>query len=358
MIPNFYKGNYLLLSMIPLTLIIISLIAILYYPGLSLGVDFKGGTLITLSLEKHIDPTYLENVLNKEGLPASVKVYNTTFGEKAEIEIEQNPSLKEADDLKYNFTILLDNIGKEIAENKTDQLEKDKKQLYSLADEMFELANMSNKSSQYSTLSDLKSAVFVAYNKVYSDYSNAISTKLKEYVSFSEISIQTVSPSLSSHFFETAFNVAIFSAILSMALVFIFFRTLVPSIAVIIGALSDIIIALGAMAIFKIPLSMASFAALLMLAGFSLDTDILLTTRLLKRKGDPRDKAYEVFKTGTTMTLSGILSFTTLYIVSLYTHISIYNHIAFVALAGLFGDLFATWGINAVILLKHLEGKI
>jgi hypothetical protein len=39
------------------------------------------------------------------------------------------------------------------------------------------------------------------------------------------------------------------------------------------------------------------------------------------------------------------------------TNIPTYYEISAVALAGLFGDLLATWGINAVILLKYLEKK-
>ncbi len=66
--------------------------------------------------------------------------------------------------------------------------------------------------------------------------------------------------------------------------VFIIFRDFVPSLAVILAALSDIIIAIGGMSLFGIPLSVASVGAILMLIGYSVDTDILLTTRILKRK--------------------------------------------------------------------------
>ena len=67
--------------------------------------------------------------------------------------------------------------------------------------------------------------------------------------------------------------------------VFIIFRNLVPSLAVIAAALCDIIIAVGGMSLFGIPLSVATVGALLMLIGYSVDTDILLTTRVLKAKG-------------------------------------------------------------------------
>jgi preprotein translocase subunit SecF len=176
-------------------------------------------------------------------------------------------------------------------------------------------------------------------------------------VDYAAISVQTVSPALSTHFIETAFNVVVLAVILSLILVFFFFRNLVPSIAVLTGALSDIVIALGAMGLLGVPLTLASFAALLMLLGFSLDTDILLTTRMLKRKGDPRENAFDAMKTGITMSVMAIIAFAALFALATITHIPTYYEISAVALAGLVGDIFATWGINGVIILHHVEKK-
>jgi preprotein translocase subunit SecF len=107
------------------------------------------------------------------------------------------------------------------------------------------------------------------------------------------------------------------------------------------------------MGLFGIPLTLPSFAALMMLIGYSLDTDILLTTRILKRKGDPRENAYDAMKTGLTMSGTGMIAFGALFALSLMTHIPTYFEISAVALAGLVGDMFATWGINAVMILHY-----
>ncbi len=145
--------------------------------------------------------------------------------------------------------------------------------------------------------------------------------------------------------------------VLSLILVFLFFRSLPPSIAVLTGAVCDIVMALGAMGLFGIPLTLASFAALLMLLGFSLDTDILLTTRMLKRKGDAREHAYDAMKTGLTMSLMAVIAFGALFILAVVTRIPTYYEISAVALAGLVADMFATWGINAVMILNYVEKK-
>ena len=56
-----------------------------------------------------------------------------------------------------------------------------------------------------------------------------------------------------------------------------------PSIAVIFAAFSDIVFALVIVDFMEIKLSAAGIAAFLMLIGYSVDTDILLTSRALKR---------------------------------------------------------------------------
>ena len=62
------------------------------------------------------------------------------------------------------------------------------------------------------------------------------------------------------------------------------FRTFIPSIAVIFAAFADIVMSLALVDYLGIKISAAGIAAFLMLVGYSVDTDILLTSRALKRK--------------------------------------------------------------------------
>lgn len=142
--------------------------------------------------------------------------------------------------------------------------------------------------------------------------------------------------------------------------VFIIFREPVPSIAVILAAASDITIAIGGMSLFNIPLSIASVGALLMLIGYSVDTDILLTTRLLKRKeGTIVERAKEAMKTGMTMSITAISAMTVLYIVTivLIPEASTLSDIAAVLIIGLFADILTTWFMNLGILRWYVEAK-
>ena len=142
--------------------------------------------------------------------------------------------------------------------------------------------------------------------------------------------------------------------------VFIIFREPVPSIAVILAAASDIIISMGGMSLFNIPLSIASVGALLMLIGYSVDTDILLTTRLLKRKeGTVVERAREAMKTGMTMSISAIASMVVLYLVTilLIPEAVTLSNIAAVLIIGLVADILTTWLMNLGILRWHMEAR-
>ncbi len=139
---------------------------------------------------------------------------------------------------------------------------------------------------------------------------------------------------------------------------FFIFRTPIPSLAVIFGAGNDLIVALGAMGAFGIPLGVASIGGLLMLIGYSIDTDMLTSIRILKRsEGTPTERAFGTMKTGITMTSAAIISFGILLIVSYFAFIPTYFEISGVVLCGLFADLATTWLGNLPIILWYKKRK-
>ena len=359
MIPNIYKGDYRLLTLIPLLLIVISIFMI---PNLQFGVDFRGGTLVTLQLTGTLDTTALQEDLLSNGFDSEVNVFEGTVGTTAEIEVSQTDALIEADALKEQFNDLLDEVSFLEAQSYDDpakeaEYQEKRAELNSIADRMFELAGLNTMAELQPNLNKLRTLFSDAYLQIYSLQTEKIMEIIDAHATYDSFSTETVSAALSLHFIDQAGTVVLYSAILSVILVFFFFRAPVPSAAVLVGAFSDIVIALGAMSLFGIPLSLPSFAALLMLVGFSLDTDILLTMRILKRKGDPRENAYDAMKTGVTMSFSAIVAFSALFALAMLTHIPTYYEISAVALAGLVGDLFATWGINAVMVLHYKEKR-
>jgi preprotein translocase subunit SecF len=172
------------------------------------------------------------------------------------------------------------------------------------------------------------------------------------------LGFRTVGPVLSAAALNQVYWALAIAFLFMSVTVFIIFRNFVPSMAVILAALSDIIIALGGMSLFGIPLSLASVGALLLLIGYSVDTDILLTTRVLKRReGTITKRAIDAMKTGLTMALAAIGAMAALLVVTYFfiPSASTLANIASVLIIGLVADVLATWLMNLGILRWYME---
>lgn len=362
--PNPYSGNYKLLAIIPILLV---LAALFFIPSIKKGVDFKGGTLVTMQSDTGVDTSSLSSSLAAKGFPvSSVKSLQNPQGYKVEVEIERDEKLTRAEELKGIFFSGIDELSRLESDVTVTNQSADAVQKYAEArqradteaNELFGISGAALNASSYASANELKAGVAAAYKAILDDYSQELSDTLSGLVQYRTISFLEVSASLSAKFIDRALMVVLYSTILVSITVFIIFRTVVPSAAVLLGAAADVIIALGAMGLFGIPLTLASFAALIMLVGFSLDTDVLLTMRLIKRReGTPRQRAYEAMKTGTTMSAALLVSFACLFILASFTHINTYYEISAVAIAGLVADLAATWLLNAPIVLAYAERR-
>ena len=153
--------------------------------------------------------------------------------------------------------------------------------------------------------------------------------------------------------------IALLFSFLGMAIVvFIAFRTIVPSIAVVSCAFIDMVGTAAGMTLVGIPLTLPTTAALLMLIGYSVDSDILLTMRVLKRQGKLEDKLAGAFHTGIIMTSTTLAAALSLWVVASLAGIEIIRVMAAVLLIGLALDIMNTWITNASILKWYVEGKV
>ena len=145
------------------------------------------------------------------------------------------------------------------------------------------------------------------------------------------------------------------SFIFMAIVVFVVFRQIVVSALVVLCALADILIAAASMNLTGVELSLGTVAALLMLIGYSVDTDILLSMRVLKRKGDVDEKIKGAMQTGLTMAGTTIAAVIALIIISnflylivpSFTRMDIIADMTMVLIFGLAADVFNTWVTNA-----------
>ncbi|MGA2912029.1 MAG: protein translocase subunit SecF [Methanoregula sp.] len=147
----------------------------------------------------------------------------------------------------------------------------------------------------------------------------------------------------------------IFSFIGMSIVIFLSFRTFVPAVAVVLSAFADMVMTAATMNIIGIPLSLGTLAALLMLIGYSVDSDILLTNRVLKRQGKLNDKLSGAFHTGIIMTSTTLAAAAAMLIVSWFGAIQILLEISTVLLIGLLFDIMNTWLTNVGILKWYVQ---
>jgi preprotein translocase subunit SecF len=268
--------SYKPLIAIPVIITILAL-AILAFNGLDQGIDLKGGTITTINLEKPIDQSQLESLI-ENGLNTNEVTINTFNGTTATLTIGGATDV-------ITFTKILNGTA-------------------------------------------------------------------------SIASYRSIGPVLSAQALNQVYWALAIAFIFMSITVFIIFRNIVPSLAVIFAALSDIIIAAGGMSLFGIPLSLASVGGLLLLIGYSVDTDILLTTRVLKRReGTITERALDAMKTGLTMAAAAIGAMAALYIVTIFfiPSAEALSNIAAVLIIGLVADVLATWLMNLGILRWYME---
>ena len=142
----------------------------------------------------------------------------------------------------------------------------------------------------------------------------------------------------------------VFSFIGMAIVIFLAFRTFVPAVAVVLSAFADMVMTAATMNIVGIPLSLGTLAALLMLIGYSVDSDILLTNRVLKRQGKLNEKLTGAFRTGIIMTSTTLAAALAMFVIAWLGSVLILMEISAVLLIGLVFDIMNTWLTNVGIL--------
>lgn len=170
-----------------------------------------------------------------------------------------------------------------------------------------------------------------------------------------EYAVEIIGPSLGQSFLTQTLIALAASFALMALVVFFIFRTFVPSAAVVLAAFSDMVVTLAVISLLDIKLGTAGIAAFLMLIGYSVDTDILLSTRVLRGKeGTVYDRIKSAIGTGLLMNITTLVAITVALII---TQSEIIAQIMTILLVGLLVDIINTWIQNAGILRWYAEKK-
>jgi len=164
------------------------------------------------------------------------------------------------------------------------------------------------------------------------------------------VSLSETSPSFGAESVRLAIMGLAVAFVGMSLLIFLLFRTFVPSIAVVISAFSDIMIPAALMNVLNIPMTLGTVAALLMLIGYSVDSDILLNNHILRRRGGFYESTYTAMRTGVTMTLTSISAMVVMTITAWLLQIPLLPDIGIILVFGLTADLMNTYMLNLSLL--------
>ncbi|MFH1332512.1 MAG: MMPL family transporter [archaeon] len=182
-----------------------------------------------------------------------------------------------------------------------------------------------------------------------------LKNKLNIELTSENYSFQQTQSSLGQSFYKQMLIALLFAFILMSIVVIVIFRSVIPSAAVILSAAADMLCTVAVINLIGLRMSTAGISAILLLIGYSVDTDILLTTKMFKRReGTIMERIFSSAATGLTMTAAGLAALSVGYLV---TSSLILKEMFLVLIIGLIIDVFMTYLLNARVILWYMQKK-
>lgn len=175
--------------------------------------------------------------------------------------------------------------------------------------------------------------------------------------SYGSYQITTVSEVFGSELQTQALTATLVAFLAMAGMVLILFRRAVPAGTIAMIAFFDILVAAGFMRLTGLQLSLGTVAALLMLIGYAVDSNILLTSRMLRRRGSISTRFNSAFRTGATMAVTTLSAMAVLAAVSYFGGMRVIFEITAVLFAGLVADFLNTWLLNGSVLRTLLRSE-
>ncbi len=333
---KFHDKNYKLLLLVPAALLIFGFVYMGFFYSQNHDFIYKdisltGGTSVTIN-SGTVNPTDLKNAISGKLEDVNIREVSDLITQKQiAVIIETKSNDQQAKTVLENY------LGYKLNEKNSS----------------FEFTGSTLGQGFYAQLmlAILFAFIFMG-TVVFFIFSN--NTKIKILLFFLAI----ITPVLFFFAHIVSINQAfIFSGIILLISSYFYVRYSIPSMAVIASAFADIFMTLIVVNLLGIKISSAGIVAFLMLIGYSVDTDILLTTRTIKRDtGTLNKRIFESFKTGITMTLTSLFAIlAALIIVGSFS--SILSQIFTIMIIGLGFDIFNTWLTNVSIIKWYLLRK-
>ena len=165
--------------------------------------------------------------------------------------------------------------------------------------------------------------------------------------------VRHVGPAMGESFLKSSQKAVAIGFLLMGVILAAIFRVPIVAFTVILSGFLDVFEAAAYMTLLGIKLAPHTIGALLMLMGWSVDSEVLFDTKILKRReGDPKERALNAMKTAMTMSAAVFASLIALYF---FSTAKLVKDIAMILLLGAFFDLINTWFQSLSMVLWYVE---
>jgi len=170
-----------------------------------------------------------------------------------------------------------------------------------------------------------------------------------------EYDMKSVGPAMGERFMRGAARSVVWAFLLMGVILALIFRQPIVAFTVILSGFLNVFEAAAYMTLLGVKLAPHTIGALLMLMGWSVDSEVLFDTKILREiEGDPKRRAVGAMKTAMTMSMSIFASLSALYFISASPLI---KEMVIVLLLGSFFDIINTWFQSLSMVLWYTEGR-
>lgn len=174
-------------------------------------------------------------------------------------------------------------------------------------------------------------------------------------VVINSFSSESIGSFLGNLFFEQVVSILFVGFVFMSIVIFMIYRSPITSFGIVFASLANILTTLAITSLLGIKISFAGFAALLMLIAYTVDTNIVLTNRVLR--STPENFRHQYKKAlSTGLTLIATITFTML-VILLFSPSKLLQNVSQILIVGFLFDLPYTWIFNSSMLKWWIESR-
>ncbi len=293
---------------------IAGVMSMLFWHGIPLGVDFKGGTLVYVKFNHAPDDNGIRAAMDKAGLHnARIQRYGAAQNNEVLVQLEQKDTIETA--LDQGKAQIIQALGAATASDKPDLNNASRLTLTNFLLEKDPLRAGTDANSRYTAEANaiadyrdkVKGGVLGSMDELSSVAKPETLAAVKDGFSLSDYGVRNVDivgPQVGKQLQGQAFRAVLYS--LAGMLIYLWFRfELIYGVAAVVAVFHDTLITVGAFSLANVDITLTVVAAILTLVGYSMNDTIVVFDRIRENvRGMRKESLADIVNKSINQTLS------------------------------------------------------